>query len=154
MHSRAFEWNGKKKKRKRRKKGATKFIPDLSRRFCTRRRCPSVDDYVDVVGATWCLEKKSPIYLVSTRPSTTPFFPSLLPSFFLSFASSSSIISLFRIVRAGRKRWWWCVRACTRFATPPTHLPWSQCHGEPTRADTWPQVAERELGNLVYPGRE
>lgn len=47
------------------------------------------------------------------------------------------------------------VRACVHEIRHPAHAsamgptPW-----DPTRADTWPQVAERELGNLVYPGRE
>ena len=121
------------------------------------------DDSARAVGAhpwmiTWTWSEPRGAWRKNHRytwsPRVPPLRPFFLPSFLLSFASSSSIISLFRIVRAGRKRWWWCVRACTRFATPPTHLPWSQCHGEPTRADTWPRVAERELGNLVYPGRE
>lgn len=83
MHSRASAIRMKWKKK--RERSNTKFIPDLSRRFYTRRRCPSVDDYVDVVRPTWCREKNH-------RCTWNHGLHPLRPSFLLSFASSSCII--------------------------------------------------------------
>lgn len=93
----------------------------------TRNLFPTCqDDSTRAVGAhpwmitwTWSdprgADKKSPMYLEPWSPSTTPF----LSSFFrLLFVYNP----LFRIVRTRRND----ARggACTKFATPPTHLPW------------------------------
>lgn len=118
----------------------------------TRNLFPTCqDDSTRAVGAhpwmitwTWSdprgADKKSPMYLEPWSPSTTPF----LSSFFrLLFVYNP----LFRIVRTRRND----ARGGGARNSPPRPR---ICRGDPTRTDTWPQVAEREPGNLVYPGHE
>lgn len=140
MHSRASAIRMKKKWKKKKGRSNTKFIPDLSRRFYTRRRCPSVDDYVDVVRPTWCREKNH-------RCTWNHGLHPLRPSFLLSFASSSCIIPYLESCEPGET-----MRVVVRARNSPPRP--RICRGDPTRTDTWPQVAEREPGNLVYPGHE
>lgn len=107
-----FGWK-KKKKGRGGKESNTKFIPDLSRRFCTRRRRPS--RWLRGRGRTRVVPRKK--ITDGTRWMLEPNgldHPSLFFSFFPSFV-------LF--VRNPPLR---IVRNVVRARDPPTHLPWAR----------------------------